>query len=1224
MRSMKIVFGKKRTNVAIFLLFMIPFYILAPNTFAADKPWDSGHNTVEVDKDPEKEPPKDPCPEKGSPVHIKQGNFFYSHTDLSLRGRGLVLEVIRQYDSQDLYDGPFGIGWKFNLEVRLIETTDELNEYVTIRRGDGVRLEFTRNRDGTYSPPRGRHDQVIKESDGTFTWCPSSGCTSCSECYHFDESGYLTSLEDANNSQLSFAYDSNRKLIRVTDDQGKQLAITYDTNNKISSITDIANRTFSYAYDSSGNLASFTDPLGNRTTYAYDSEHNLISVVDARGNAIEKITYDENDQVVSYTGDGEIWKYSYDAKNNIKYKDDLDGNRWTYILNNTGHLLSLTDPLGHTATNTWDDEMNRTSVTDFNGFTTTYTYNADGNKLSETDPLGNKTTYTYDRQSNKVATVTDPLGRITKYEYDATGNNTKIIRDYGGSLQSETVYEYDSKRNQTSVTDPLGNTTSFAYDTKGNITQITDPLGNKTTYTYDIRGNMLTETDSNGSTTAYAYDLMDRITTVTDAIGSITTHAYDANGNQVSVTDADGNITTFTYDVLNRITQETDPLGNTTSYTYGWRDKKTSVTDANGNTNTYTFDILDRIAMTTDALGGKTTYTYDAEGNVLSVTDANGNTITNVYDHINRPIQTTYPDSTTESFAYNAVGYMTSKTTRNGDTINYIYDSLDRLVKKSFPDGTSVSYLFNSNSNVLSVSNTNVTYLFTYDALNRITQVQNSTLGKTISYSYHMNEIKDSMTNGEGEVTKYEYNGIHLLEKIIGPSGGVTSYHYDRLGRVKEKVLPNGIRASYSYDSIGRLKGLENKNSSVVSKFNYTYDNSANRISMTTLGGTHKYAYDKNNQITQSTHTSLDTETYTYDKVGNRLTSTSDSNWVYGTMNRLKSFNDTSFTYDGNGNTIIKTDSKGQNSYVWDYENRLVQVTLPAGDIIKFSYDPFGNRVSKSVNGLIVYYLYDGEDIIAEYDSKGIMIAKYTHGKGIDEPISTERRGRSYFYTFDGLGSVSELTDSHGSVVQSYTYDSFGSILEQVGTIDNPYTFTGREYDKESALFYFRARYYNATIGRFLSSDPVRFQGGINFYLYSNNNPVNYIDPTGLKKCVTYGDKAPIDIATIVCDGAGSIKVKLGWCEKKSKCLQACCKVHEATHKNDCLGVSPNVCKGKAVNTRVYMEPDSFLKKSECDSYKADLKCSKSKLKTKECCGDKDLERDIKKVEEKRLKTFCK
>ncbi|MEK7449365.1 MAG: RHS repeat-associated core domain-containing protein, partial [Planctomycetota bacterium] len=137
------------------------------------------------------------------------------------------------------------------------------------------------------------------------------------------------------------------------------------------------------------------------------------------------------------------------------------------------------------------------------------------------------------------------------------------------------------------------------------------------------------------------------------------------------------------------------------------------------------------------------------------------------------------------------------------------------------------------------------------------------------------------------------------------------------------------------------------------------------------------------------------------------------------------------------------------------------------------------------------------EDILLEYDGANVLQARYTHGIGIDEPLIMERGGQSYFYGADGLGSISQLTDGAGAVAQSYIYNSFGKIVKQTGTLVNPYTYTGREYDSESGLYYYRARYYDATTGRFLQQDPVGFLGGINFYSYVFSSPINYIDPTG-------------------------------------------------------------------------------------------------------------------------------
>ncbi len=126
------------------------------------------------------------------------------------------------------------------------------------------------------------------------------------------------------------------------------------------------------------------------------------------------------------------------------------------------------------------------------------------------------------------------------------------------------------------------------------------------------------------------------------------------------------------------------------------------------------------------------------------------------------------------------------------------------------------------------------------------------------------------------------------------------------------------------------------------------------------------------------------------------------------------------------------------------------------------------------------------------------MLTEYVHGPGIDEPIAMLRNNQTYYYHADGLGSIIAITDSIGRVVQRYEYDSFGNITyQQDPNFLQPYTYTGREYDPESGLYYYRARYYDAKVGRFISEDPIGFDGGINFYSYVGNDPINYNDPTG-------------------------------------------------------------------------------------------------------------------------------
>lgn len=206
---------------------------------------------------------------------------------------------------------------------------------------------------------------------------------------------------------------------------------------------------------------------------------------------------------------------------------------------------------------------------------------------------------------------------------------------------------------------------------------------------------------------------------------------------------------------------------------------------------------------------------------------------------------------------------------------------------------------------------------------------------------------------------------------------------------------------------------------------------------------------------------------------------------------------------------ISKMDVSGTTTYQYDAENRLMGINKPDGAVIAYRYDPFGRRIEKNVNGTITRYLYDGEDILYDLDGSNTILARYTHGIGIDEPLIMRRGGSSNYYHADGLGSITHITDASGNIIQSYIYSTFGEIVTQDGNLPNPYTYTSREYDPESGLYYYRARYYDAKIGRFLQTDPIGFTGGdVNFYAYVGNNPINLMDPLGLEVVVPRDPRA--------------------------------------------------------------------------------------------------------------------
>jgi RHS repeat-associated protein len=384
----------------------------------------------------------------------------------------------------------------------------------------------------------------------------------------------------------------------------------------------------------------------------------------------------------------------------------------------------------------------------------------------------------------------------------------------------------------------------------------------------------------------------------------------------------------------------------------------------------------------------------------------------------------------------------------------------------------------------------------------------------TVQYGYDAASNRTSMTDPQSGTTTYSYDSLNRLTNLQDPQSHNFGFSYDVLSRRTQLTRPNGVNTNYTYDNLSRLLSvLHQVGSTTLDGASYAYDNAGNRTSKTDQHAsvTSNYTYDALYQLTQVTQGASTTESYSYDPVGNRLSSSGVSPYSYNSSNQLTSTPSTSYTYDHNGNTTSKTDASGTTNYTWDYyTDRLTQVTLPgSGGTVMFTYDPFGRRIQKSSGSGTVNYLYDGPNVIEEVDSSGNVLARYSQG-GIDEPLSELRSGTTSYYQHDGLDSTTSLSSSAGVLTNTYRYDSFGKLTASTGTLTNPFQYTGREFDSETGLYFNRARYYDQKSGRFLSEDPTRFDGGINFYPYALNNPVNLRDPSGKS-------------ATAVAEGLGTL-----------------------------------------------------------------------------------------------------
>lgn len=1029
-----------------------------------------------------------PCEEceqiAGQPINLATGDVWTSKTDYSVPGLAGGLSVTRTWNSlwnqtnPPFNAGMFGDGWTSDFEERL-QTPGGYIKYWN-RSGNSWIFKsdpYSGNTWDVVSPPNQHASIYYNQTTSQYTLSFADGSSKI-----FNAQGYLTAVSDRNGNQTALQYDANARIMKITAPGGQWIAFTYGNSvfpNLVTSAQDGVGTVATYAYNGT-NLTQVVYPDGSQLDYFYDSNNNVTTVTDGLGQVIETHTYDSASRgLTSSRANGvDAITIQYPSSGTTILTDSF-GNSTTYSYSTilTGNYLTAIQGPGcdscggrNNQTFALDSSGNRQSVTDPNGNIVSYTYDSSGNVLARTDATGTWT-YTYD-SFGEVLTARDPLGNTTTNVYDFRGNLTSITTPSpdGGTTP--------------------GSQTSFTYDSNGDLLTITDPLGNGTTLTYYSTG---------------------LINTVKDAQRNTTTFAYDGRGNRTSIKDASGNTTTFTYDSMNRLTKITYPNNSTTQFAYDQRGRRTSITDADNNTARYAYDDADRLVSVADTASNATQYSYDTENNLTSVTDALNRTTTFSYDNLSRLTKTLFPSNLFETYVYDNNGNLTSKSDRNGNTVTYTYDQLNRLAAKFYPDSTSASYTYDADSRLTQVIDPTGTYAFTYDDMGRLiaTTTSYSFLGNrnfTTHYAYDAASNRTSFTDPESGITSYAYDSLNRLGTLTPPSaisGGSFGFSYDALSRRTQLTRPNRLNTNYTYDSLSRLLSVSHMSGrTTLDGASYTMDAAGNRTSRTPLpsGAATNFTYDAVYELLSATQGSTTKESYSYDAVGNRLSSLTVSPYSYNASNELSSTPGASYTYDANGNMLTKTDSTGTTTNTWDFENRLTSVTIPgSGGVVTLKYDPFGRRIYKSSSLGTSVFVYDGDNIIEETNSSGAVVARYAQGLNVDEPLAEVRSGTTSYYEADGLGSVTSLSSSKAALAATYTYDSFGNLTASTGTLTNPLRYTGREFDSETNLYFYRARYYDPTVGRFLNEDPMRFGAGPNFFAYVLNSPTNSLDPFGLQ-----------------------------------------------------------------------------------------------------------------------------
>jgi RHS repeat-associated protein len=595
-----------------------------------------------------------------------------------------------------------------------------------------------------------------------------------------------------------------------------------------------------------------------------------------------------------------------------------------------------------------------------------------------------------------------------------------------------------------------------------------------------------------------------------------------------------GRTSTFTYDKRNLQTGFTDPLGHTTTTVYDRVGNIIAVSDALGQTTNFTYDSLYRQTAITDALGESTNFTYDAEGNLLSLTDPENNTTSYSYDEIDRLITETNSLGDARGYSYDAVGNLIISVDRNGRTRQFNYDDLDRNIREVWLDGNGVTiyalnYTYDSATQLTSIEDANSAYSYNYDLAGRLTQTDN--LGTpdvpnvVLNYVYdevnNLVEVRDSINGQSKGIEAFVYDNLNRVISLTQSGNDVADKRlemsYDAASQMSDLTRYAGgelvAKSDYTYDEAGRLTNLlHDRGENSLAEYSWVYDEVDRITQLTNSDGTSQYNYDKIDQLVNANYNYQSDEDYSYDENGNRT----NAGYVTGSNNQLVSDGIYNYEYDAEGNLIrqIEIATGFGEELTWDYRNRLTKIVSKdsSGNIIKsaeYTYDVFDRRIEKSVDpdgdgaapAIVERFVYDGDHIALVFDGQGNQTSRYLHGTQIDQILAQEANGEVLWALTDNQGTVRDVVNSDGVVVNHLTYDSFGKVTGETNpAVDFRFGYTGRELDSETGLYYYRARYYNPTTGRFLSEDPISFGGGdANLYRYVENSPTNFTDPLGQK-----------------------------------------------------------------------------------------------------------------------------
>lgn len=1011
---------------------------------------------------------------------------------------------------------PFGAGWSLAGLARLYFSADSLA--IALTDGAGSIMRFTRTCKTTCN--------ATAVADFTYIYTRISG-------------GVVQAFERHARDGSMASFNPSGYLTYTQDVFGNTTWFTYDGSNRIQYVVFPANDTLKFAYNGAGKLSTITDPGGRVTTFSVNGSGDLASITDATNTVAFQGTYDSHHILTQNTDRaGNTWKYVYDFANKL-ISDSTPSVKVDTTITGTGSLT--TQRLG-----AHQRSLEYLVVVD-----TTTAYGTSTNPAPKRTSsalraalfgaTGDSTTLMVDAFYLPLRTEQSRTRDTTIVTLDASERITSTVERRNNRTVAKGTITYSGPRVASSVDSLTGASATYAYDTTydiptlitGTFPSVRNYLNSNKTWIDSTRVSSNPDTTKD-TVTSYRHDSRGRVTMVIDPKRDSTITYYSSSGLQNVDSVASGtHVVRYRYDSYGRVVRVVDPQEDSSSLA---------------------MDKLNRIDTVVAANGGRTVYGYDSAGNVTSVTDAKAQVYGFHYNALGWKDVST--DATSahlpDSVEFTRTGAVRAHVNRNRKRTTFVFDSLGRVIKDSLADGRKTTFAYDSAGLWVAAANgESIDTITTDSSTHTSTQVavrgsrryvvtttsdasglvrssvfkRNTTAVQSVAYGFDADSRLDSLSvtdsgSATARVTTFGYNADGMMTFRRLPTYKLGS-SFVTLDSASFAVTADHM--SYSvYHSATSLQSFAEL---------YTRD-SLDRITSRTNGlldTTMTFAYDKMGELTNwktlyyatqetctpdskrmdgevcvgSNPVTLQNTTYSYDSVGNRT----DGSPTIATGNRLTSWQGFTLTYDSVGNLVHKQKTGFDQLLAWNSTGQLDSAVTTTDSVrtVRFGYDGFGRRVRKTVvvgagSATTSLFIYDGSQIVAVMDTSGNRLRTYAYYPGVDQPHSVQiGQGLRYYYTSEtGAGSVWGVIDTTRAVVNRYRYAPFGTLTDSLEGVANPYRFAGREYDPETQLYFNRARYYDPTLSRFISEDPIGLSGGINSYSYANGDPVNANDPNGM------------------------------------------------------------------------------------------------------------------------------